>query len=84
LDTPLDTEELNSAIDSVKVGPSPGPDGINYKVIKYLPEEMRRVLLAQNNAILQTGNFPSEWKQYAIFFIPKADGKNFRSISLAP
>jgi hypothetical protein len=35
LDTLLDIEELNSAIDSVKVDSSPGLDGINYKVIKY-------------------------------------------------
>jgi hypothetical protein len=55
LHTPLDREELNSAIDSVKVGSSLGPDGINYK-----PEEMRKVLLALYNEILQTGDFPSE------------------------
>jgi hypothetical protein len=37
LDTPLDIEELNSAIDNVKAESSPGLDGINYKVIKCLP-----------------------------------------------
>jgi hypothetical protein len=84
LDTPLDIEELNSAIDSVKVESSPGLDSINYKVIKYLPEEMRKLLLTLYNEILQTGGFSNEWKQYAIFFIPKEDGKNFRPISLAP
>jgi hypothetical protein len=84
LDTPLDIEELNSTIDSVKVESTPGLDGINYKVIKYLPEEMRKVLLALYNEILQTGGFPNEWKQYAIFFIPKADGKCLRPILLAP
>jgi hypothetical protein len=35
LDTPLDIEELNSAIDSVKVESSPDLDDINYKVIKF-------------------------------------------------
>jgi hypothetical protein len=44
LDTPLDIEELKSAIDSVKVESSRGLDGINYRVIKYLPEEMRKVI----------------------------------------
>jgi hypothetical protein len=43
LDTPLDIEELKSAIDSVKVESSRGLDGINYKVIKYFPEEMRNM-----------------------------------------
>jgi hypothetical protein len=60
LDTPLVIEELNSVIDSVKVESSPGLDGLNYKVIKYLQEEMRKVLLALYNEILQTGGFPSE------------------------
>jgi hypothetical protein len=77
LDTPLDIEELNSAIDSVKVESSPGLDVINYKVIKYLPEYMRKLLLVLYNEILQAGDFPSEWKEYAIFFIPKVDAKNF-------
>jgi hypothetical protein len=84
LDTPLDIEELNSVIDIVKGESSPGLDGIKYKVIKYLTEEMGKVLLTLYNEILQTGGFPNEWKQYAIFFIPKADGKNFRPISLVP
>jgi hypothetical protein len=68
---------LNSEIDSVKVESSPGLDVIIYKVFKYLPEETRKVLLALYNEILQTGDFPSEQKQYAIFFILKADGTNF-------
>jgi hypothetical protein len=38
---------------------------------------MRKVLLALYKEILQTGGFPFELKQYAIFFIPKVDGKNF-------
>jgi hypothetical protein len=44
---------------------------------------MRKLLLALYNEILQTGDFPNEWKQYAIFFIPKADGKTF-DLSLPP
>jgi hypothetical protein len=42
LDTPLDIEELNSAIDSMEVESIPGLDGINYRVIQYLPQEMRK------------------------------------------
>jgi hypothetical protein len=68
----------------VKVESSPGLDGIDYKVITNLPEGMRKVLLALYNEILQTGGIPSEQKQYAVFFIPKVDGKNFRPILLAP
>jgi hypothetical protein len=84
LDAPLDIEELNSMINSVKVESSPGLDGINYKVTKYLLEKMRQLLLALYNEILQTGDFPNEGKQYTIFFIPEADGKNLRPISLGP
>jgi hypothetical protein len=84
LDTPLDIEELNSATDRVKVESSPGLDGVDYKVIKNLPEGMRKVLLALYNELPQTGGFPNDWKQYAVFFIPKAYGKTFRSITLAP
>jgi hypothetical protein len=46
LDISLDIEELNSVIDSVKIESSSGLAGINYKVVKYLPEEMRKLLLA--------------------------------------
>jgi hypothetical protein len=61
----------------VKVESSSGLDGINFKLIKYLLEEMRKLLLASHSKILQTADFCSEWKQYAVFFIPKADGKIF-------
>jgi hypothetical protein len=67
LDTPLDIE-LNSAIDSVKVDASRGLDGSNCKVIKYLPEEMRKLPLALYSEILH----------------PKSRWENFRPVSLAP
>jgi hypothetical protein len=46
LDTPLDIEELSSAIDSVKEESSPGLDGINYNVIKFLLERDETVTIS--------------------------------------
>jgi hypothetical protein len=46
-------------IDRVKVESSTGLGGINYKVIKYLPEEMRKVVLALYNEIVQIGGLPN-------------------------
>jgi hypothetical protein len=46
LDTPLDIEELSSAIDSVKVESSPGIEGINYEVIKYLPKRDKKITIS--------------------------------------
>jgi hypothetical protein len=80
LDTPLDIGELNS----VKVESSPGLDDINYKVIKYLPEEMRKVLLALYNEIYRLEVSLMNGNNMQSSFTPKADRKSFGPISLAP
>lgn len=41
------------------------------------------MLLQLYNEIFNCGEFPNDWKQYRIFFIPKQDNQKVRPISLA-
>lgn len=80
---PLSREELDVAIASSKMKSSPGTDGIDYKIIRLLPEDMKNCLLSILNEIFVGGIFPVDWHQFAIFFIPKKDSQKFRPISMA-
>ncbi|CAD6215527.1 GSCOCG00000336001-RA-CDS [Cotesia congregata] len=83
LDLPFSREELDFAIDNLKTKSSPGPDGIDYKMIMELPEEGKKLLLRFYNEIFHSQLYPEEWRRFGIFFIPKAEKDKFRPISLA-
>ncbi len=78
--------ELNQAIENSH-NTTPGPDDVNYTVIKQLPNETLIVLLELFNKIWKSGYFPSLWRDACIIPIPKP-GKdstvpnNYRPISL--
>ncbi|XP_023703181.1 uncharacterized protein LOC111862205 [Cryptotermes secundus] len=83
MDHPFTKEELEAAILSTNPKSSPGLDGIDYLVIRSLPDTVKPLLLRLYNDIYLTESFPTEWKQYSIFFIPKPDKGKVRPISLA-
>ncbi|KAK2575221.1 hypothetical protein KPH14_002683 [Odynerus spinipes] len=68
LDLEYTIEEFRFAIQNVRKNSSPGLDGIDYMVLTHLPEEARLSLLRLFNDIFKSGEFPLEWRQYAIFF----------------
>lgn len=80
---PFSLEEFNLYIDSVRPDSCPGPDGIDYQVLQALPLCVRSCLLKLITEIVDSGLFPSEWRQFSVFFIPKKDLNKFRPISLA-
>lgn len=87
LDTPITKEEIQQAIDQLKPGKSPGPDGFMAKFYNLFKEEVIPWLQEIMNNILE-GNDPlKSWHQAIISLIPKDDAecpdvKNFRPISL--
>lgn len=80
---PFGLEEFNAIIDSVRPDSAPGPDGIDYRVLQALPLTFRKCLLKLISMIIDAGTFPSEWKKFLVFFIPKKDSNKYRPISLA-
>ena len=75
-------DPLSKAHDS-----SPGPDGIHYQFLKYLPDSSLSVLLKTFNDIWESGNVPKSWKEATIILIPKpgkdnTNQNNYRLIAL--
>lgn len=64
-------EELARAIRKIKATSAPGMDGIDYMIIRHLPdaylEELRKIL----NTFFREGTGPEDWTQYKIIFIDK-------------
>ena len=96
-----DLEEANSNIDNIrvshltvkrilqnmKVAKASGPDGISPRILKNVAEEIAPVLARIFNFSLQTGKFPSIWKQANVTPLYKNKGKrsklnNYRPVSL--
>jgi hypothetical protein len=79
-------EEMEIALNNC-TGSSPGPDDIQYELLKQLSTSAKRNLLIVYNKIWSTGNFPEEWRQALVVAIPKP-GKdpeqveNYRPIAL--
>lgn len=81
---PFSREEFDVVVSGLRVGSAPVIDGIDYRIIVALPKEFQYLLLELFNEIYLKGAFSNEWRQYAVFFIPKGDGVKVRPIALAP
>ncbi|XP_058828321.1 uncharacterized protein LOC131688172 [Topomyia yanbarensis] len=80
--------ELTAALNQGK-GKATGIDNIGYPLLKHLPPEGKRALLASYNRIWEGGSFPESWSTALIIPLPKKNqGKrtpnDFRPISLLP
>lgn len=79
--------ELKILIKKLPNNKAPGPDKIDTKLLKNLPQKTIVQLMYIINGILKTGHYPKTWKNATIIPIPKA-GKdltnptNYRPISL--
>jgi hypothetical protein len=79
--------EVQDAIQCLKVGKAPGPDGIPNRALKYLPLSIVSFLIVLFNAIFQSQYFPVAWKRARVFSILKpgkdpALPSSYRPISL--
>lgn len=68
---PFTRQELAQAMEKVKAGKAPGPDGISGEMVKVMfkaiPEEMLNIF----NLCLAEGCFPAEWKEADLILLPK-------------
>jgi ribonuclease HI len=72
-------QELEDALNTVS-GTSPGPDNIEYELIKQLGKEEKQQLLKAFNNVWTSGNFPDEWRNATVVPIKKP-GKDPEQIS---
>uniref|UniRef100_A0A670K4W9 Reverse transcriptase domain-containing protein n=1 Tax=Podarcis muralis TaxID=64176 RepID=A0A670K4W9_PODMU len=80
-------QEIESAIQNMQLGKSPGPDGLTSKYYKTLKEYLTQPLMEVCNQILEGKGAPESWKEAFITLIPKLESektqlKNYRPISL--
>ena len=81
-DAPFDFTELNVALESKNEKSAPGPDGIDYSILKRLSLKHKLLLLDIFNEMYSSNDYPSSWKNSFINFIKKSDGKSYRPIAL--
>ncbi|CAB5202889.1 unnamed protein product [Rhizophagus irregularis] len=60
-------EEWNNTVIELNKKSAAGLSGINYKIIKQLPEELILLLIKFGNLTLQTGLIPMAWKTSIVF-----------------
>ncbi|SGZ49794.1 CIC11C00000003426 [Sungouiella intermedia] len=71
LDRPFTQEELTVALKLCNHGTAPGPDGIQYSVLRYHWKQFCPVLVRTGNELLQTGMMPDAFREVLITLIPK-------------
>lgn len=72
------------ALETRNLHSSPGMDGIDFKIIQFLPHKYKLLLLDIYNELFLTGKYPDNWKNQYIHFINKPNGINVRPIALSP
>lgn len=80
LEEKFSKEELKRALDMIRKNTAPGKDGIEYKMLKDLPEEMKDKLLNIYNRIWTGEKIPEEWRKYQVIFIDKIGKEKVRPI----
>uniref|UniRef100_A0A670IRS6 Reverse transcriptase domain-containing protein n=1 Tax=Podarcis muralis TaxID=64176 RepID=A0A670IRS6_PODMU len=80
-------QEIESAIQNMQLGKSPGPDGLTSKYYKVLKDHLIQPLMEVCNQIMEGKGAPESWKEAFITLIPKLESektqlKNYRPISL--
>ena len=86
LNKPFELDELKRAVEALKHGKGPGPDGIKNEMLKVICGIIPDIVLQLYNSVLATRHYPSLWKQCLILPIykkgPKDIPSNYRAISL--
>ncbi|TGZ33373.1 hypothetical protein DBV15_12109 [Temnothorax longispinosus] len=76
-------EELKRALEMIRKNSAPGRDGIEYRMLKDMTEEMEDVMFEICNEVWTTDWFPEDWRQYQTMFIDKVGKKKVRPIALS-
>ncbi|KMQ90820.1 rna-directed dna polymerase from mobile element jockey-like protein [Lasius niger] len=83
MDRPFIAEELERAVNSVRVNSAPGRDQIDYIMIKNLNQKFKEELLTLFNWIYENGRLFEDWKDYQTIFIDKGNKEKVRPIALS-
>ena len=83
LDQPFNYTELIVALDKCKLTAAPGPDRIDYTMIKSLSDKCKLLFLDILNELYQSRIFPEAWKKVHIFLISKHNSNSLRPITLS-
>lgn len=67
-------EELFTAVDSLKNGKAPGPDGIPTEILKIAAHECSELILCMYNTCARAGVFSKLWKRARLVLISKGKG----------
>lgn len=70
---PFTKDELENAVQNIKTGKAPGPDGIPPEAIRTTVKENPIWMLDVMNSLLEKQTFPSEWKVPKVVLLPKKD-----------
>lgn len=90
-DSPLlqqvSADEIKMNLSKCKNKSAAGNDGINYSLLKRLPDSYTNKLARYFTACIQLGHFPTRWKAAKTILLPKPgkdsrQAKNHRPISL--
>lgn len=81
-DQPFSFDEFNYALQCRNKHSAPGLDGIDYTLLTRLSVQLKLILLNIFNDIHLTGEFPPEWMDTYLHFIPKANNSGVRPIAL--
>ena len=63
--------EIEIAVDRIKGGKAPGPDGVLNEFIKKGPDELWESMCLLLNKVIETREAPREWRELKISYIPK-------------
>ena len=83
MDQPFNYTEFLTALDKCKLTSAPGPDNIEYIMIKSLSDKCKLLLLDILNDLYQSRTIPEAWKKVHMFLIPKQSGTGLRPITLS-
>lgn len=87
LTTPITKEELDDAIDNLKLRKSSGPDGIPAEAYIYSGDKIKDAMLKTINDIGAGQSLPDEWRRSKLVPIYKKgcrnDAKNYRGICIS-
>lgn len=79
-------DKIQKLISKLKSEKASGPDGITNKMLKFIGPEISQILSPLFNRIIDSGTFPSIWKDGIISVVYKKDKKcdpnNYRPITL--
>ena len=79
-------QQIKNALESLKVGKSPGPDGVHPRVLKELAVQLAQPLKLLFDKTMLDGKLPSKWKEAEVSPIFKKGDKhlpgNYRPVSL--